>query len=284
MGQHMARNLKAAGHDLTVWTRSQSKAATFANDIGARTAAFPDELSQSCDVVITMLADDQAGRDVYLGDHGLIAGIAAARAQGPVLIEMGTMSPDHITQIAAHMPKNARFIDAPVSGATQAAHDATLMIMAGCTKEQAGPCDALFGVLGKETKYLGHLGAGCIMKLAVNSMIHGINQTLSEAMTLAEAAGIASDLAFDVIEGSAACAPMVSYRRPLYLNEDQHDVTFTVELARKDMNVTLDLAQKLGVPLPQGQVTLDKLNQAMDQGYAQRDMAAMIDFMRKEQR
>ncbi|MFV1599363.1 MULTISPECIES: NAD-binding protein [unclassified Phaeobacter] len=94
------------------------------------------------------------------------------------------------------------------------------------------------------------------MKLAVNSLIHGIIQTLAETMTLAEASGITSEQAFDVI---AACAPMLKYRRPLYLNEADHDVTFTVALARKDMEVTPQLADRLGTAMPQGRTTLAKL-------------------------
>ena len=120
------------------------------------------------------------------------------------------------------------------------------------------------------------------MKLAVNSLIHGINQTLAEAMTLAEAAGIESAQAFDVFEASAAGAPMLSYRRPLYLDEAAHDVTFTVSLARKDMEITAALAGALGTAMPQGQVTLDALKQAEAQGYGARDMAAMLAFIRED--
>jgi len=100
-------------------------------------------------------------------------------------------------------------------------------------------------------------------------------------MTLAEAAGIGPETAFDVIEASPACAPMLTYRRPLYLDEAAHDVTFTVALARKDMEVTAALARGLGTAMPQGQVTLDILKRAEAQGYAARDMAAILDFIRK---
>lgn len=117
---------------------------------------------------------------------------------------------------------------------------------------------------------------------AAVSLIHGINQTLAEAMTLAEAAGIAPRTAFDVIEASAACAPMLKYRRPLYLDEAAHDVTFTVALARKDMEVTADLARKLGTQMPQGLTTLEKLRQAEAAGYGARDMASILAFMRKD--
>jgi 3-hydroxyisobutyrate dehydrogenase len=173
-------------------------------------------------------------------------------------------------------------IDAPVSGATQAAEEAQLLIMAGCTEAEAVPLMPLFDAMGRATICLGAIGAGAVMKLVVNSLIHGINQTLAEAMTLAEAAGIASEAAFDVIENSAAAAPMLKYRRPLYLDEAAHDVTFTVALARKDMQVTSALAERLGTAMPQGRVTLDRLLRAEAEGYGARDMASILQFMKKD--
>nr|WP_256386781.1 NAD-binding protein [Ruegeria sp. EL01] len=136
--------------------------------------------------------------------------------------------------------------------------------------------------MGKQTICLGRIGAGAIMKLAVNSLIHGINQTLAEAMTLAEAAGIDTGIAFDVIEASAACAPMLRYRRPLYLDEAAHDVTFTVSLARKDMEITAGLAEQLGSAMPQGRVTLQHLIDAEMQGFGTRDMASILNYMRSK--
>jgi len=164
------------------------------------------------------------------------------------------MSPDHIALLISLDPVGVTVIGAPLSGATQAAADARLPIMAGCTQSQAAPIVPLLDAMGRKTMCFGGSGAGAVMKLAVNSLVHAINQTLAEAMTLAEAAGIAPDKAFDVIENSAAAAPMLTYRRPLYLDEAAHDVTFTVALARKDMEVTARLAKRLGTSRPQGAV------------------------------
>ena len=277
MGQHMARNLINAGHTVTVWNRSDGKAANFAAETGGRVATTPAGLMPENDVVITMLADDPASEQVHLGPDGLFA---AKGAQ--TLLVMGTMSPDHITGLVSRAPDGVQVIDAPVSGATQAAKDADLMIMVGCRAEEAVRIAPVFDAMSRVVIYLDKKGAGAVMKLAVNSLIHGINQTLAEAMTLAEAAGIAPDRAFDVIEASAACAPMLKYRRPLYLDEAQHDVTFTVALARKDMQVTAALAQKYATAMPQGRATLQKLIDAETAGYGQRDMAAMLAYMREE--
>lgn len=278
MGAAMAANLVAAGLPVTVWNRSADKAAELARATGCAVAPTPRALADAADVVVTMLADDASSDAVHLGADGLFSG---ARAR--VFVEMGTMSPGHIAALAAAAPTQTRVIDAPVSGATQAARDARLLIMAGCCEEAAGPLRPLFEAMGRATICLGTPGAGAVMKLAVNSLIHGLNQTLAEAMTLAEAAGIAPEAAFDVIENSAAAAPMLKYRRPLYLDEAGHDVTFTVALARKDMEVTAALADRYGTAMPQGRVTLDTLIQAEAQGYGARDMASILTYMREKQ-
>ncbi|MFT5797765.1 MAG: 3-hydroxyisobutyrate dehydrogenase-like beta-hydroxyacid dehydrogenase [Candidatus Azotimanducaceae bacterium] len=276
MGTHMARNLIEAGHEVFVWNRTETTARDFASSEGCVSVQTPADLMARAGIVVTMLADDAASYQVHLGKDGLFAVAGAA-----TVIEMGTMSPDHIAVLVAHAPEGTQIIDAPVSGAAQAAEDADLLIMAGCIDEDADLA-ALFDVMGRQTIYLGRSGAGAVMKLVVNSLIHGINQTLAEAMTLAEASSISSEVAFDVIEASAACAPMLKYRRPLYLNEADHDVIFTVALARKDMEVTAGLADRLGTAMPQGRTTLAKLIEAEKAGYGARDMASMLDYMRKE--
>ncbi|MHA7874242.1 NAD(P)-dependent oxidoreductase [Roseivivax sp.] len=277
MGVCMARNIAAVGHDVTLWNRTIDKARALAAELGCEVAETPAELAASVDVVVTMLADDPSSEAVHFGEDGLFSAQNGAR----VFVEMGTMSPDHIAALTAQAPEGVKIIDAPVSGATQAAADGTLMIMAGCTEADAQPLAPLFDAMGAQTICLGRQGAGSVMKLAVNSLIHGINQTLAEAMTLAEASGIASEDAFDVIEASAACAPMLKYRRPLYLNEAAHDVTFTVALAEKDMAVTAALAERLGVAMPQARVTHERLSEARASGFGDRDMAAMLNFMRE---
>ncbi|NKB28010.1 MAG: NAD-binding protein [Rhodobacteraceae bacterium] len=270
MGRPMARNIAHAGHDLVLWNRSAQAAQDLADALGGTHAETPHALADNVDVVVTMLADDAASGDVHFGPDGLFQG-----GRAKTCIEMGTMSPDHIHRLAAAAPQGVTVIDAPVSGATQAALDAQLLIMAGCTQDEATQFAPLFDTMGRQTIALGRTGAGAVMKLAVNAMLHGINQTLAEAN------GIAADQAFDVIEASAACAPMLKYRRPLYLDEAGHDVTFTVALAHKDMRVTADLAAAQNVAMPQSAVTQSVLSQAMQNGFSERDMAAILNYMRK---
>jgi 3-hydroxyisobutyrate dehydrogenase len=277
MGVPIARNLVRAGFAVTVWNRTDAKAQAFAQEMGCSVATTPHALADASDVVISMLADDAGSDAFHVGQDGIFASESPSH-----VVVMGTMSPQHIDTLVKAAPVGMTVIDAPVSGATQAAAQAQLLIMAGCTKETGAILMPLFDAIGKQTIFLGHPGAGAIMKLAVNALIHGLNQTVAEALTLVEAAGISSELAFDVIEASAAASPMLKYRRPLYLDEAAHDVTFTVALARKDMEVTAALARDLGVAFPQGLETLARLKDAEARGYGARDMAAMRAYMRKE--
>ncbi len=277
MGGHMAANLVAAGHGVKVWNRSPLAAAQLAARTGVAVAQTPRDLAAGAEVVVTMLADDAASDAVHRGPDGLFA------AAGPrVLLEMGTMSPGHIRALAVDAPPDVHVIDAPVSGATQAAADAALLILLGAGAATADRLAPVLGAMGRQTIPLGSVGAGSVMKLAINAMIHAMNQSVSEALVLAEAAGIAPEAAFDAIAASAASAPMLRYRRDLYLDEAGQAVSFTLDLAAKDMRVTCALAADLGVVLPQAALNLARLEAARADGFGARDMASVLAHLRKE--
>lgn len=275
MGAPMAVNLAEAGFDLLLWNRTTEKAEQLAGDIGAQVSARPRDLTEECDVVVTMLADDDASEQVHHGDEGLFEATAGAAC----FIEMGTMSPSHIRELAKRRP-NRMVVDAPVSGSIEAARNATLLVLAGATAEVAEPVEPVLEAMSRKIVYLGDVGAGATMKLAINLVIHGLNQTFAEAMTLAEAAGIATSDAYEAMEESAAAAPMLTYRKPHYLDERANPVSFALSLARKDVSLAIDLATELGVSMPQTALNLDQLQKAEASGLGERDMAAMLDYMR----
>ncbi|GAB2206774.1 NAD(P)-dependent oxidoreductase [Roseibium sp. ROS1] len=278
MGVRMAANLAAAGLNVSVWNRTAGTAQAFAAAHNAFSAANPKDLAERSDVVITMLADDAAAEAVYLGPHGLLEASGGSR----VLAEMGTISVPMAERLAlSAREKGRRFVDAPVSGATQAAADAKLLIMAGAEATDVPDLARLFEVLGRKTVWLGKSGAGAAMKLGVNMLIHGLNQTLSEALTLTTAAGIPKEQAYEVVENSAAAAPVLAYRKGLYLDETAHDVSFTVALARKDVGLALELASTCGVIMPQAELNHAVLKAAGSAGYDDRDMASILSFVNK---
>ena len=278
MGVRMAANLAAAGLNVSVWNRTAGTAQAFAAAHNAFSAANPKDLAERSDVVITMLADDAAAEAVYLGPDGLLEASGGSR----VLAEMGTISVPMAERLAlSARKKGRRFVDAPVSGATQAAADAKLLIMAGAEATDVPDLARLFEVLGRKTVWLGKSGAGAAMKLGVNMLIHGLNQTLAEALTLTTAAGIPKEQAYEVVENSAAAAPVLAYRKGLYLDETAHDVSFTVALARKDVGLALELASTCGVIMPQAELNHAVLKAAGSAGYDDRDMASILSFVNK---
>ena len=276
MGFPMAKNLINAGFDIQVWNRNPERSASFATEMQCQIAQTPEALASACDIVITMLADDAASQDVYLGESGLLKG-----KKDMVFIEMSTVSPNWINRLQSQSSR-AAIIDAPVSGATQAAQAGKLMIMVGGSEEIAQPLLPIFDALGEKTIILGKQSAGATMKLAINSVIHSLNQAAAESLNLAQAAGIELPLAYEALESSAACAPMLRYRKPLYLDERAHQVTFTVGLAAKDVDLATRLARSLDVQMPQAELNLGILKQASQNGYANRDMASVISYLKKE--
>ena len=275
MGALMAANLGRAGFPLVLWNRSRAKVEQLALETNAEVCDTPRELAEGSDVVITMLADDHASDQVHRGADGLFAAEGGAHH----LIEMGTLSPRHVRQLAADAGKRA-VIDAPVSGSTDAARDARLMIMVGATEDAIEPVRPILAAMSREVVCLGTTGAGATMKLAINMLIHGLNQTLAESLTLAEAAGIPPADAYRAIEGSAAAAPMLGYRKPNYLDEVATPVSFALSLARKDVALALDLAAELDVPMPQTRLNLDQLKAAEAAGFGERDMASIVNYLR----
>lgn len=274
----MAANCARAGCNVTVWNRNRETAETFASDLGAVVASTPAGLAGRCDVVLSMLADDAAAMEVHGGAGGTIVSAGAK-----TIVEMGTISPGLVRKLARLATEQGkRFVDAPVSGATDAARDAGLLIMAGARDGEFPDLETVFAAIGKKTVWLGAVGDGAVMKLVVNMLIHGINQTLAEALTLAGRAGINEELAFDVIENSAAAAPMLKYRRPLYLDEASHAVTFTVNLAAKDLGLALDQARELEVAMPQARANFEVLSEAIGALYGNRDMASIFNFMKEK--
>ena len=276
MGVPMVSNLAQAGFPLLLWNRSRGKAQRLAGSVGATVVETPRRLAELSDVVVTMLADDAASAEVLQGDHGMFR---AGGGASHVLV-MGTHSPEHVRELAAAAADRI-VVDAPVSGSIDAARDARLMIMVGATESDVEPLKPVLGAMGREVIYLGATGAGATMKLAVNLLIHGLNQTLAEALTLAEAAGIDGAVAYRAMENSAAAAPMLHYRKPQYLDEAASPVTFALSLARKDVGLALDLAADLDVALPQTRLNFHQLQAAEREGFGDRDMASILNYLRE---
>lgn len=279
MGLPMAVNLTRAGHDLAVWNRSTEKADRFAVEHGARAAGTPYDAASGADVVITMLADDQALLDAYLGEDGA-AGALSAQAKA---IDMGTVSPETVARLhSALAERGVAFIDAPVSGSVAAATAGSLTIMAAGEHEAVEECRGILSDLGDPVLYMGESGAGSAMKLAVNSIVHSLNGAVSEALVLAERSGIERTKAYSVFLNSAISAPFVGYRQDAFERPGEIPVGFRMELAAKDLRLALALATKVGADLPQTRTNLELLGKAVEAGFGDVDETGLAQYLREQ--
>lgn len=250
MGSAMGEALAAAGHDLVIWNRTAQAAQALVDRLGPGKALVverPRDVAAAATVCISMLADGPAVDAVYGGPQGLIAGATA----GSVLCDCSTVPPSTLHgHAAAADAVGAGLLDTPVSGSTTLAAGGKLTIMVGGAREHLEIARPVLDALATTVTHLGPLGSGAAMKLAVNTVIFGLNQSVAEALTLATAAGIQPALAYDVLTASAAGAPFVGYKRGAFLEPDTTPVAFSLDLAHKDLRLIEELGRTVGVRLP----------------------------------
>lgn len=281
MGSAMARTLARAGFPLVVHNRSRDRAEALGAEIGARVADTPAEAAASADICLTMLADDAAVEAIYRGPNGLLQG---ARP-GTVLVDLSTVTPDTIRSLEA--PARAAglgLLDLPVSGSVATAESGQLTLMVGGDANDLERARPALTPLAKTIVHVGPLGSGAAMKLAVNTVIFGLNEALAEGLVLAEAAGVGREVAYDVIATSAAGAPFVGYKRASFIDPDGTPTAFALDLADKDLRLIGALAERVGVPMPQATSNLEGIRAAAVALGGQRDFSSVASHLRSQRR
>jgi 3-hydroxyisobutyrate dehydrogenase-like beta-hydroxyacid dehydrogenase len=277
MGWRMAANLAAANLLTGVYNRTAERAEEFAaaNDVEA--FPTPAALADAVDVFVTMVADDAASAALYTGE----AGFVDAATPSPVALEMSTVSVTHVGRLAERLAvRGSRLLDVPVSGSIAMAADGTLTLMVGGDADTLERVRPVFEVLASNVFHVGAVGAGAVMKLAVNTVVYGLNEALAEGLVLAERAGVARESAYEVFAASAVAAPFVHYRRAAFERPGEGPVGFTVSLAAKDLDLILDLAEANEYAMPQAELNLDVLRRAIADGFAEYDVSAVAQLLR----
>jgi 3-hydroxyisobutyrate dehydrogenase-like beta-hydroxyacid dehydrogenase len=281
MGSAMARAIARAGLPLVLQNRTRERADSLAAELGARVATTPAEVATLADVTLTMVADDDAVAAVYGGPDGLLAG---ARP-GLVLVDLSTVTPDSIRSLEAPArAAGAGILDAPVSGSVATAESGQLTLMVGGTVEDLARARPALEPLARTIVHVGPLGSGAAMKLAVNTVIFGLNEAVAEGLVLAEAAGVDREVAYDVIAASAAGAPFVGYKRPAFVEPDTTPTAFALDLAEKDLRLIGELAERLGVPMRQALSNLEGIRAAAAALGGQRDFSIVASHLRSQRR
>lgn len=279
MGGAMARRFADAGYPVVVWNRDRAKADAVAAETGADIAESPAEAASSSDILVSSLADDEALRMVYLGPDG----VAEGGSQSLAAADTSTVAPLTVVEVGAAMDRTgAGFADCPVSGSISTVETGSLIVMAGGDPEVVDRVEPVLGAIARQVVRVGGRGAGAACKLAVNGLVHGLNIALSEALVLAEKAGVDRKAAYEVFAGGAGGAPFVQYKREAFENPDDAKVAFTLDLVAKDLELITGLAEQVGAPMAQAGTGLEIVGKALAKGMAERDMSAIAVYLRDE--
>ena len=277
MGSAMAARIAGAGFDTILWNRNPAKCEPLAQSLGAPVAATAAEAASKADVVLTSLADDAAVDEVYLGPEGIVEGIS----DGSIAVDTSTVDPETVARVGEAVDAaGAGFLDCPVSGSVSTVEAGTLTIMAGGDPELVERVRPVLDAMAARVVHCGGRGAGSTMKLAVNGLVHGLNVALSEALVLAERAGVDRNTAYEVFANGAGGAPFVQYKRQAYEHPDDTPVGFTLDLVEKDLELITGLGERVGAPLRQAATSLDIVRSAVAAGFGASDLSAIAVFLR----
>jgi 3-hydroxyisobutyrate dehydrogenase len=246
MGAPMAGHLARAGHDVTVYNRTGSKAEAWVAAHGGAMAPTPEAAARGADFVLACVGDDDDLRTVCTGEGGAFHGMG----EGAVFVDHTTVSAQVTREMhAAAAARGLSFVDAPVSGGQAGAENGQLVIMCGGEEAAWARAEPIMGAYAKLARRLGDSGAGQLAKMVNQICIAGLVQGLSEGLAFAEKAGLDGRAVVDVIGGGAAGSWQMLNRHETML-DDAFEHGFAVDWMRKDLGICLRTAREVGATLP----------------------------------
>jgi 3-hydroxyisobutyrate dehydrogenase-like beta-hydroxyacid dehydrogenase len=277
MGAAMVGTLRRAGVEVLVFNRTRPRAEAVAEATGAAVAATAREAAAGAQVVLSSLADDAAVEAAFTGPDGVVAGLRP----GTVVCESSTIDPDTVRRLRPLVEdRGAHLLDTPVSGSVSTVEAGQLAIMAGGDPAVLDRVRPVLEPLAKQVFHMGELGSGAVMKLTVNSVLHGLNLALAEGLVLAERAGVARETAYDVIASSAVAAPFVHYKREAFEHPGEPPVAFSLDLVSKDLDLVLDLADQAGASMEQAATNRQVVRAAVAAGLGAHDLSELATYLR----
>jgi 3-hydroxyisobutyrate dehydrogenase len=266
MGMPMSQQLIKAGCEVTVYNRSKSKEDTL-KSMGATAAASPALLIQQADVIILMVSDDQATREIFTSDNGLLG----TGVTGKIIINMSTVSPGISKEIATLCGQQGNhYLDAPVSGSVKQAEEGQLVIMVGGDETIFERVKPIFEYLGRLTMLVGGTGAGNTAKLAINTLLAIHAQGLAEAVIFARQNGISAANLITLINNSALGSVFIKIKGEAIL-QNNYKAAFALKHIAKDLR----LAKDKGLATPLGEVVI-KTFQDAEPLLGEKDIIAII--------
>jgi len=277
MGYPMAGYISKAGHNVTVFNRTSSKADKWIGEYKGNKADTPAKAAENAEYILTCVGNDNDLREVTFGENGIFKTIK----KDAVYIDNTTASATIAIEIYDHAKKNGfGFLDAPVSGGQAGAENGALTVMVGGDQKDYDKANHIIDCYSKKMKLLGKTGSGQLAKMVNQICIGGLVQSLSEAINFGMSAGLKMEDVIEVISKGAAQSWQMDNRFKTMI-DDQFEFGFAVDWMRKDLKIALEEAKKNNSPLPITEVIDKYYGEIQDMGGNRWDTSSLIRRFRK---
>jgi 3-hydroxyisobutyrate dehydrogenase-like beta-hydroxyacid dehydrogenase len=271
MGGPMALQLIQSGHEVALWSHSAGKAEQLATK-GGTACKTPAEVAKRSDFVFLCVGNTEMSREVILGGGGLIEGASS----GLVIVDCSTVSPTASRRIGTELAKRGvEFLDAPCTGSKAGAETGTLTFMVGGDAKVFERVRPYFEIMGKLLYYCGKAGMGLQAKLSQNMILGNLLQAFNESLVLSTKGGVDPNLMLEILDNSAAKSGLVSAKAPFVLARD-FSTRFSVKWLEKDMELMLESAAELNVPVPLTALSRQLYRTAIAKGLGEEDICGSI--------
>ncbi len=274
MGSRVTKRLLDAGHTVIGYNRTKSKA-QWLLDKGMQWAETPREVTETADIIFSMVTNTQAMQDVISGHDGVLA----ALDPGKIYIDMSTISPAVTREVADQVTaKGAQMLDAPVSGSVITLEQGNLSVMVGGDQATFEKVKPILQDIGPKVNYVGTNGQAVLMKIAINLSLQIQFLGFCEGLLLAEKGGIPRETAIETMLNSVIASPSLKYRVPFISNMPE-EAWFNVNMMQKDMLLALEMGRNLNVPLPLVAASNEPLTSARALGLDKKDFAIVYEVL-----
>ena len=272
MGAGMVGRLLSAGLPLSVYNRNAERARPFA-ERGATLASSPREAASHAEIVISMVADDVASREIWLGTNGALAGAKP----GAVLIESSTLTVSWIKELATNAAlRNCELLDAPVTGTKPHAESGQLLFLVGGSAKALDRARPVLSILGRDAIHLGATGSGALMKLINNFLAAVQAVSFGEALSLIEAGGLDQAKATSILTEGAPGSPILKRVAERVASGD-FTPHFHLSLMAKDVTYAIEEGRRRHVNMQTAAAALSAFKQAVTSGLGERDFTAVVE-------
>jgi 3-hydroxyisobutyrate dehydrogenase-like beta-hydroxyacid dehydrogenase len=270
MGGRITKRLLDAGHRVSGYNRTKSKAAWLL-DAGLVLLDSPRAVAEAAEIVFTMVSNTAAVQAVVDGPDGILAGLGP----GKVYVDMSTVSPSATRDLAARVcDRGADMLDAPVSGSVVTLDQGRLSIMVGGSASVLARVQPVLEAIGPRVIHVGANGQAMLMKTAINLNLAVQLTAFSEGLLIAEKGGIPRELAVEAMLASVIASPSIAYRAP-FVTELPEEAWFDVRMMQKDMQLALEAGRTAGVPMPTTAAVNELLTVCRGLGMEKEDFAAV---------